>query len=498
MEKTILELKSISKSFGANRALINIDLSLQQGDVMSIVGENGAGKSTLMMIIAGVLQPDGGTIEFDGEQIRLRSPLDAVKKGISIVFQEPNIFSNLSVVENIFSNQKIKKKSGLLDWEAMYTEAVGALARVGVPKEVAGMAMKQLSIGTQQLVLIAKGIYQKCKLLILDEPTSILSGAEAEKLFSIIAELKKNGISVLYISHRIAEVLKISDKVVVLRDGQITEQMNPKEATEQRIITAMSGREINTDVYRQRDYKDKAPILEVKNLSSGSAYRDVSFSVRPGEILGIYGLVGAGRSEVAQTIFGLRKSDGGEIVFEGRQIENKNPKQAVGRKIFYLPEDRRTEGLFVLHSIQDNMSVSILDRLSGRLGFLRRREEGRTVREHIEKYKVKTQGPNFNVMSLSGGGQQKVLVCRWLMEKPKVIVLDEPTRGIDVATKAEIHEYIMQLGQEGIATILISSDLPEVMSLSDRVIVMYKGTIKDCLEKTDATEEKILRYAIGL
>lgn len=494
----ILKLESISKSFGVNRALINVSLSLKSGEVLSIVGENGAGKSTLMKIIAGALQPDTGTIELDGEQVRLQSPLAAVVRGISIVYQEPNVFPDLSVVENMFIGKEIKNRFGIVNWAEMYRQSVEALAMVDLPEETACMRMGELAIGTQQLVLIARGIRHNCKILILDEPTSILSHGESEKLFSIIADLKNKGVSILYISHRIPEVLRISNKIVVLRDGQVTDELDPKEANEARIIAAMSGREINMNIFRKRNFEEKQPIIEVKNLTRKNIFQNVSFSVRPGEILGVYGLVGSGRSEMARAIFGEMTSDSGEILFERSLISNRTPKEAVNKKIYYMPEDRGSQGLFGIHPIKYNMSVSFLDHLSNRIGIVNRNREKSVVSDNIKKYSIKTSDQELSVTSLSGGGQQKVLFCRWLIEDPKLIILDEPTRGIDVATKAEIHNYIMQLGEQGVAVILISSDLPEIMMLSDNTMIMHKGIVKGYVTRNEMTEEIILRYALGL
>ncbi|MHB8062654.1 MAG: sugar ABC transporter ATP-binding protein [Ruminiclostridium sp.] len=494
----VLKLDSISKSFGVNRALTNVSLSLKYGQVLSIVGENGAGKSTLMKIIAGALQSDMGIIELNGEQVRLQSPLFAAVRGISIVYQEPNIFPDLSVIENMFIGKEIKKNFGVVSWDEMYQQSVEALAEVNLPEEIACMRMGELAIGTQQLALIARGIRQNCKILILDEPTSILSHNESEKLFSIIEDLKNKGVCILYISHRIPEVLRISDRIIVLRDGQVTDELDPKGATEARIIAAMSGREINMDIFCKRDFEELSPIIKVKKLSRLNIFHDVSFSVRPGEVLGIYGLVGSGRSEMARVIFGEMKRDSGEIFFEGKAISNRTPKEAVDKKIYYMPEDRGSQGLFGAHSIKYNMSISFLDHLSNGLGIINQKREKTVVSDNIKKYSIKTQNDELNVTSLSGGGQQKVLFCRWLIENPKIIILDEPTRGIDVATKTEIHNYIMQLAQQGVAVILISSDLPEVMMLSDNTMIMHKGEVKGYVTREQMTEEIILRYALGL
>lgn len=496
-KEIILKAESVSKSFGGVKALQNVSFELQKGEVLAVVGENGAGKSTLMKIIAGALKNDEGSLYFEGKKLELHSPLDAAKIGISIVYQEPNIFADMSVLENIFMGNEVVGKGGTIKWTQMYKEAVEALKLVGLDGKILPLTMSELSIGNQQLVLIARGIYKKCKILILDEPTSILSHNESEKLFEIIEELKEKGVSIMYISHRIPEILRISDNIIVLRDGCLTGTLSPKEISEETIITAMSGREINMSVYQERKQEAEA-ILEVKNLSLGSVYQDVSFCVRPGQILGMYGLVGAGRSEIARAIFGETNAQSGQILFEGEDITHININQAVERRIFYVPEDRGAQGLFDIHSVKDNMSVSFLDSLSNKIGIIDKKKEKQVVRENIEKYSIKTPNQEISVNSLSGGGQQKVLFCRWLLQKPKVLILDEPTRGIDVMTKTEIHKYIMGLAQEGVAVIVISSDLPEVMELSDNIITLYKGKVTARFDRETVTEEDILKNALNL
>lgn len=494
----ILKADSISKSFGGVKALQNVSFQLRAGEILSVVGENGAGKSTLMKVIAGAHKNDAGQLYMNGEKLTLFSPLDAVKKGISIVYQEPNIFADMSVLENIFMGNEVVNITGTIQWTKMYEEASEALNLVGLDKEILHLTMSELSIGNQQLVLIARGIFRKCRILILDEPTSILSHGESEKLFEIMADLKTKGVSIMYISHRIPEILRISDNIVVLRDGCLTGTLTPAEASEEKIITAMSGRKINMNVYQHRNLKSAEAILKVEGLCYKKLYQDISFEIYPGQVLGLYGLVGSGRSEIARAIFGETGAQRGRIIFEGQDISHININQAIAKKIFYVPEDRGVQGLFGIHSIKDNMSVTFLDSLSGKLGFIRKKEERRVVKENIEKYSIKTPSQDISVDSLSGGGQQKVLFCRYLLQRPKVIILDEPTRGIDVMTKAEIHKYIMELAKEGVAVLMISSDLPEVMELSDHILTLHKGRITASFTREESTEEKILKHALNL
>ena len=493
----ILEGRSISKFFGGVKALQNVDFQLRKGEILAVMGENGAGKSTLMKIIAGVHQNDTGELIFDGHPVKFNSPLEATNAGISIVYQEPNVFADMSVLENIFMGNEVCGKSGI-KWDEMYHQAVDALHLVDLDESILSLPMGELAIGNQQLVLIARGVFRQCKVLILDEPTSILSFAESEKLFQIMFDLKKKGVSILYISHRIPEILRISDEMIVLRDGVLTGSMKTSEANEENVIESMSGRKIDMNVYKKRDYEQQEPILKVENLSSGNTYQNISFELRPGEVLAFYGLVGSGRSEMARAIFGEAPAQSGKIYFKGEDISHISIKEAVKKHIFYVPEDRGAQGLFAAHSVKQNMSASFLDIMSNHIGVMDEKKETSMVQENIEKYSIKTPSQDTPIMSLSGGGQQKVLLCRWLLEKPEVIILDEPTRGIDVATKAEIHRYIMDLSEQNVAVILISSDLPEAMEFCDEIVVMHKGKMTAHFMRNEMSEKKILKRALNL
>lgn len=498
MSDIVLELKEISKSFGGVHALKNVNLKLNKGEVLAVVGENGAGKSTLMKIIVGALQPDKGIIYFKGEEVNFKTPLDSMNKGLSIVYQEPNIFGDMSVLENLFiGNEKINKFGGI-NWDRMYNEAKKALSLVDLPEQIISKNMNELSIGNQQLVLIARGVYQNCNVLILDEPTSILSHSETETLFRIIRRLKSEGVSILYISHRMEEITEISENIIVLRDGEVTESLNTKEATVDKIINAMSGRTFNMNVYRERNLASNPILMTVNKLSYSKYFENITFSIKKGEILGMYGLVGSGRSEVARTIFGDLIQDNGDIYFEDEKIINKNTKDAVYKGIYYLPEDRGVQGLFSLNSVKENMSASFIEDFTNKIGFLNERREIETITNNIEKYNIKTYSLDTRITSLSGGNQQKVLFCRWLLKLPKLLILDEPTRGVDIGTKAEMHNYIMDLASEGVSILLISSDLPEVLMLSDRLLTMREGKLTGELNRNEITEEKVLKLSIGL
>jgi len=494
---TILKVTEMSKSFGGVRALTKVSFELKKGKTLAVCGENGAGKSTLMKCIVGAVQPDQGTIKLDGEPITTKNVADSTKAGISIVFQEPNVFPDLSVLENMYFGVEIKTKLGICDWKKMNDQASLALKKVKLDPGILKENIGQLSIGTQQLVLIAKGINTNSRILILDEPTSILSQSESEQLFKIMSELKEQGISILYISHRIAEILEQADDILVLRDGCVTQSIKASEATEDILITSMSGRSVNTSIYRERKISADVPVLELKNLSLHQKYKNVNLQVNAGEILGIYGLVGAGRSEVAWTIFGHLHADSGEILYKGKHVCFKTSQEAINQKVFYLPEDRGTEGIFNLRTIRENMTSPFMDMFSKKLGILDQKKERSIVDKQVKDYKIKIASQEDLITSLSGGNQQKVVFCRWLLKEPSLLILDEPTRGIDIGTKVEMHKYIMDLAEKGVAIVVISSDLQEVMAVSDRIITMELGRVTKEIPRSKMSEEIILKYALG-
>jgi ABC-type sugar transport system ATPase subunit len=497
-ETPLLELHNISKAFGGVQALKDVSLNVEPGEVHAVIGENGAGKSTLMKIIAGALQPDSGEIIFDDTKVELGGPRDASELGITIVYQEPVYFAQLSVVENFYLGEELMTRSGALNWAAMTTGAAVALQRMELPTGILNDTMDELSLGTQQLVLIARGIHKKAQLLILDEPTSILSQAETDTLFRTIKELQSEGVSILYISHRISEIFRIADRISVLRDGELVNQFEREDATEDKLITAMSGRHISATVYRPRPFQDEEPILQVRDLGRLGYYRGVSFDLRPGEVLGLYGLVGAGRSEVARAIFGEMPAEEGTIRLDGQDIELRNDRDAIRRGIVYVPEDRREQGLFPIRAIRDNLSAGLLGKVTGVLSAIKRQAERELAKREADRLDVKASSILAPVSSLSGGNQQKVVLGRGLLHNPRILLLDEPTRGIDVGTKAQIHELIMSLAEQNVAILLVSSDLPEVLALADNFLVMHEGYVTGYLSRSDAHEEEILRLALGL
>ena len=497
-ETPLLSLTNISKSFGGVRALTEVTLTANRGEVHAVVGENGAGKSTLMKIIAGALRPDSGTIYLNGNSVEFKEPRDAARLGIAIVYQEPVFFNELSVLENIYLGEELKTRSGALDWEGMTIGAQKALSQLGLPTDIISRSMAELSLGIKQLVLIARSVHRKVHLLILDEPTAILSQRETELLFNTIKELKSQGVAILYISHRIAEIFQIADRISVLRDSYLVAHYKLEEATEDKLITAMTGRELSSDIYRPRAYDHAAPILSARNLTRLGNYDRVSFDLHAGEILGLYGLVGAGRSEVAKAIFGEMASDGGEIFVNGRRFNPRSSRDAQRKGIIYVAEDRRQQGLFPIRSIRDNLSAGLLRMLAGWGGIVNSRQETALAQEQVTNLNIKISSLFANVFSLSGGNQQKVVLGRGLTHKPKVLILDEPTHGIDVGTKNEIHKLILRLAEQGIAILLITSDLPEALALADNFLIMHEGRVVGYLPRAEANEESILRLALGL
>lgn len=494
----LLNLRNISKSFGGVQALDDVTIEVKKGEIHAIVGENGAGKSTLMKIIAGALQPDNGVIEFEGEKAQFENPRDSAQAGIAMVYQEPIFFNELSVVENIYLGDEIRKSTGVLDWETMTIGAAEAVEMMGLQKEIIYKTMSELMLGSQQLVLIARSIHKHAKILILDEPTAILSKSETDILFDTMRKLKNNGVSILYISHRIEEIFKIADIISVLRDGKKVSEYSIETADEDKLVMSMTGRKISFVVEKDEKAKESAPILEVKNLSRAGYYYNINFDVRPGEILGFYGLVGAGRSEVAKAIYGEMIPDEGEILYKGKIFDPKNSQDALRHSIVYVPEDRRHQGLFLIRAIRDNLSAGLLHKVSNKFGIINNKSEFKLAEAQVDQFDIKASSLLAPVMSLSGGNQQKVVLGRGLSHKPDLLILDEPTHGIDVGTKNEIHKLIVDLAKQNIAIILISSELPEILSLSDNIIVMHEGEKMGYLPIEEAVEEKILRMALAL
>ncbi|MGB9856890.1 MAG: sugar ABC transporter ATP-binding protein [Dictyoglomaceae bacterium] len=492
-QELLLKMEKISKSFPGVKALDQVDLEVYKGEILALVGENGAGKSTLMKILTGVYQKDEGRIILKGKEINPQNPHEAQKLGISIIYQEFNLAPNLDIATNIFLGNEPKKGKiiKIFDYKKAYKESLKLLGLLGLdlPPDT---LVKDLTVAEQQMIEIAKALAQKSELIIMDEPTSALAGREVKNLFEIMRKLKSENISIIFITHRLEEVFEIADRIIVLRDGKRVGELPAQRDKYDDVVRMMVGREVR--VIPKPSTKTEETILEVRNLSSKKV-KNISFELKKGEVLGIAGLVGAGRTEIIRAIFGADSIISGEIYLEGKRIEIKSPKDAVRYKIGLVPEDRKLQGLILDMAVHENISLPSLRYLFPN-GILRRKLEYNLAEYFVQKLQIKTPSISQKVVNLSGGNQQKVVLSKWLALKPKILILDEPTRGIDVGAKAEIHKLIGEMAQDGIGIILISSELPEILALSDRIIVISKGRITAEISKEEATQERIMQYAI--
>jgi ribose transport system ATP-binding protein len=490
----MIEMTGISKAFNGNAVLKNVQFNLKDGEIHALMGENGAGKSTLMKILGGIHSNDAGEIKVDGQPVHFKSPKDAEKHGIVIIHQELNILPDLTVAENLFLGKEKTFGFGILKNKEMDQEAQELLAKLGLdihPKTRAG----DLSVGKQQIIEIAKAIASNAKYIIMDEPTAALTDREIRTLFETIRELKAKGISFVYISHRMEEIFSICDRITILRDGQYVGERNIPETNFDEIVAMMVGRELG-----ERFPERKAEIgdvkLEVQNLTVKGLFENVSFNVRKGEVVGMAGLMGAGRTEVAETIFGYRRAHGGDILIDGKKVSIKTPIDAMKHKIGYVTEDRKTKGLVLDFSIQENVSLANLKKVSSS-GVVNKEKETSLVNQYIQQLKIRTSSPKQSAKSLSGGNQQKVVLAKWLGTEPEVLILDEPTRGVDIGAKKEIYQIINDLAQAGVAILMISSELPEIIGMADRVLVMHEGKITGQVSKEEMTQERIMHFATG-
>jgi ribose transport system ATP-binding protein len=492
---TLLAFRGISKSFPGVQALDDVNLDVRRGEVHAIVGENGAGKSTLMKIAVGIYQPDSGQIVVTGEQVQVTSAQRALQLGIAMVPQELNLVPEMTVAENILLGAEPRRALGVVDWQKLRQRASEILATLGVGLDVQ-QKVKNLTVAQQQMVQIARAMGYSCNTLIMDEPTASLSQRETETLFKNIRRFREQGTTILYISHRMQEVFDIADRITVLRDGQLICTMDRAEATEENIVRAMIGRALR-DYLHEREHASQASevVLEGRGLTREGLFEDVSFALHRGEILGLAGLVGARRTEVFASVFGFAPLDRGEILFEGKPVQIKGPADAIRLGIGYVPEERKRLGLFLVMSVLHNISLPFLDRVR-RWILIRRKEERAQAGRLSEQLRVQTPSLAQQVRYLSGGNQQKVILARWLGSGAEVLILDEPTRGIDVNAKAEIHALIGQLASEHKSIVLISSELQELLAIADRVIVMREGRIVGELDPQQSTEEDVLRLAM--
>ena len=489
----ILEIRGVAKRFDATQALEDVSLSLHAGEIHALLGENGAGKSTLIKIITGVHQPDSGQILLGGQPVTIRSAAEAQRLGVAAIYQEPLLFPDLNVAENIFISHQ--DRGAVVGWREMFREAEKILAELGMTLDVRKPA-RGLTLAAQQSVEIAKAISLNVRVLIMDEPTASLSAHEVQELFKLVRDLKRQGVAILFVSHRMEEVFEIADKITVFRDGRLISTRTRLEATPQRAIADMVGREIDLTKARTT-CAQKDVVLSVADLGRQGVFEGVNFDLHRGEVLGFAGLIGAGRTDVGLALFGIEPATSGRILLGGKPVTVRTARDGMSLGIAYVSEDRRQLGLVLPMSIFANITLPVLRRYLSRLGLVRTGLERRTADTFRDRLAIRTPSVDLEVAKLSGGNQQKVMLSKWLNTNPSVLILDEPTRGVDVGSKAEVHAIIGQLAAEGIGVIVISSDLPEVLVLSDRVLIMREGRQMAILDRAEANEETVMTAAMG-
>ena len=499
-QSPILEVREVTKGFPGVLALDNVSFGLQAGEVHALVGENGAGKSTLIKVITGVYRPDGGEIFFASERVSFASPREAQGAGISTIYQDTNMVPLRSVAQNIFLGREPRNRFGLVDTGRMKREAEELLGRYGIETDV-GVPVRSLGVGVQQMVAIAKAVSLDARVVIMDEPTSSLEAREVETLFGVIRQLREDRVGVLYVSHRLEELYEICERVIVMRDGKIVHTGDLEELPRLELISAMLGREAPEAAERVassagREESTGEPVLEARGLTAHHVPRDVSLEVRAGEIVGLAGLLGSGRTETAKAIFGARHLEGGSVSVGGREVDPDSPSQAIKSGLAFVPEDRKAEGIIPELSVRENIVAAALPKLS-RGGFVSRKEQDELVERFIERLGIKASSPDQPVGELSGGNQQKVMLARWLCMEPKVLILDEPTQGIDVGAKAEVQRLISELAEDGLGVVMIDSEPEEMVEGSDRVVVLRDGVVAGTLSGDDLTEQNLVHMIAG-
>jgi rhamnose transport system ATP-binding protein len=486
-------LANVSKRFAATQALSDVSMDLLPGEIHGLVGENGAGKSTIVKILAGIHQPDAGNVMLDGQPVLLHGPAHARALGIATVHQEPRLFPDLTVAENVFMGHTPTGRMGSINWRQMRKSADEIFASLNVHLDSAAV-VRGLSMADQQLIEIAKALSVDARVLILDEPTASLSAHEVDRLFAIVRQTRDRGVAVLFVSHRLEEVFQLCERATVLRDGRHVITAPTSELTAADLVRHMVGRAVS--LFPRSATKIGDVLLEVHGLTLLGSFRDVTFSVRSGEVVGLAGLVGAGRTEVARVLFGLDKADSGEVLLDGKRVSFRTPSEALRAGIAYVPEDRHLDGLVAGFSIAENVTLPILPRLFPRLLTHKGRERSLAA-GYAERLRIRSTGVDELVEALSGGNQQKVVIAKWLATKPRVLILDEPTRGVDIGAKVEVHRIMSDLAASGLGIILISSELPEVLAMSDRILVLHEGRISAEIPRSDATEERVMYAATG-
>lgn len=497
MSEVLLEIEGLKKSFPGVYALKGVNLKVSKGEVHALMGENGAGKSTLIKVLTGIYQKNGGIIRFDGEEINARSPIEASKKGISTIYQELNLSPFQTVYENLFLGRELKTRFGKLDRKKMAAEADAALKELGVEADVL-KPLGQYSAAVQQMVAIARAVSASAKLVIMDEPTSSLDAQEVKTLFQIIRQLKSKGISVIFISHKLDEIFEICDRLTVFKDGEYVGDYDVKELDQLRLVSLMVGKDV-AKLERQKgeyQFSDAPSLVSMKQIRQGMRLNGIGLEIRQGEVVGLAGLLGSGRTELAQVLFGSSQPDSGEIFWMGEKAPIRSPRDAIRRGMGFCTEDRKTEGIIPHLSVRENMTIALLPRLSS-FGFVRVKEQEKIVDSYIKRLKIKTPSPDQAICNLSGGNQQKVLLARWMCMNPKLIILDEPTRGIDVGAKAEIEELIRELSASGISILMISSELAELERNCDRIVVIRDGKAAGELRGSSISQDSIMETIAG-
>lgn len=500
-KQIFLRAENITKIFPGNKALDNVSLEVNEGEVHALMGENGAGKSTLLKVITGLYKKDEGTIYVDGEKVEINSIADARKNGIYVVPQEVQMVPDLTIAENVFTGKYPRTKLGVVDWKTMRSKTQELIESVGIkdanltPDTIVG----GLSMGHKQIIEIMRALVEdNLRMIAFDEPTASLSEEEINYLFGLIQELKRSGIAIVYVSHRMEEIFRICDKVTVLKDGRYVNTCNVSDVDKDGLISMMVGRQLN--IYGDRKPKDTVKdeeILAVEGFSNGEKYKNISFSLKKGEILGVYGLVGSGRTEVMRAIFGIDGKEAGRLFIGGEETTIRNPKDAMKNGMGFVSEDRRDEGVMLDLSVKWNFSMTNFPLFTNKMGLLNLKEESRVFDENVKKFSVKISSPEDEASQLSGGNQQKLIIAKWVATNCKVLILDEPTRGIDVGSKSEIYSVMKELASQGMGIIMVSSELPEILGVSDRILVFRNGNIVTSLENDNIGEEAVLKYAVG-
>jgi len=489
MTEPFVSMTGMSKSFVGVKVLKSVDFDVRAGEVHALLGENGAGKSTLIKILSGLYSPDAGSISVNGEITRFSSTRDATAAGIATVYQELLLFPELTVAENVFLGHYPRKAGGWIDWQEVRSRTRALLDQLDTSDLDVDAKVLTLSVAQRQRVEIAKALSRNARILIMDEPTASLVESDVQRLMQVVRQLRDRGVGIVYVSHRLAEIFELADRVTVLRDGALVGTRQIGEVDERQLVSMMVGRSIDS-LFPKADAAIGETVLEVRNLNHGRHVRDISFSLRRGEILGIAGLVGSGRTELALTLFGMTPATSGEILLEGKPVKIDSPRQARDLGIAYVPEDRGLQGLVKPMAIRKNISMATIERLSAGI-FIKAAAEAQRALEAVRRFSIRCRDIGQPVGELSGGNQQKVVIAKWLETNPKVLILDEPTRGVDVGAKAEIHTIMGELVKQGVAILMISSELPEVLGMSDRVLVMSGGRVTDEIPRAEATPERV-------